>query len=333
MLHLGPMSRQKVQQQTTKMGRAAARKRSGKLRHQVISEQTERRYEVAYEKFLKFHRLEKFFSLPTFEEFDDMVAEYVEFLWEDGQTKSQANYTVAAIQYYKPQAKQHLPWSWKLIKIWNQVEIPIRATPMDPDTLLAFAGLAFKWKEDVFAHLLIVGFSLFLRTGELLHLSRQDVSLGPSGGVVFIPSSKGSKRCFLPLERIEVTEQIALRSLRALVAGMGSSSAFWPRSRYAFMKLWDEIVQYFGLTGLHYKPYSLRRGGASTSYKNGSTLDQLVTKGRWQHVHTARLYLDTGLQALAQLQHPPTSRPLLRQMALFCSTVSQGGTRGKGKKT
>ena len=142
-----------VPTQATRMGRAAARKQIGKLKHQVISEKTERRYELAYQSFLQFHQLDRYFQLPPLELLDDMVAEYVEYLWEDGQTKSQANYTLAAIQFFRPQTKQHLPWAWKLAKTWNQVEIPCRVTPLDPDTLLAFAGLAFKWKEPIFGHL------------------------------------------------------------------------------------------------------------------------------------------------------------------------------------
>ena len=35
----------------------------------------------------------------------------------------------------------------------------------------------------------------------------------------------------------------------------------------------------------------------------------LVTKGRWQHLHTARIHLDNGLQALAAVKLPSPSRP------------------------
>jgi hypothetical protein len=51
-----------------------------------------------------------------------MVAEYVEVLWESGEAKSLANYTLAAIQHFKPQSKQHLPWSWKLVKVRKGME-------------------------------------------------------------------------------------------------------------------------------------------------------------------------------------------------------------------
>ena len=38
-------------------------------------------------------------------------------LCKSGEPKSYANYTLAAIQHFRPQVKQHLPWSWKLVKV------------------------------------------------------------------------------------------------------------------------------------------------------------------------------------------------------------------------
>ena len=149
------MPRRLVEHQPTKESRAQARKTVGKLRHQVLSSRSEERYRECFTEFRKFHQLSASFVLPDFDEFDEMVAEYVEMLWETGEPKKAANYTLAAIQNFRPQAKQHLPWSWKLVKVWNQVELPKRATLMSPEMVLAFAGVAFKWKEKVFGWLLI----------------------------------------------------------------------------------------------------------------------------------------------------------------------------------
>ena len=76
----------------------------------------------------------------------------------------------------------------------------------------------------------------------------------------------------------------------------------------AAMQIWHAAVKSLKLEELHFVPYSLRRGGATTAYHNGETLDALVTKGRWQSVSTAQSYLDCGLQALFQLSLPSTSR-------------------------
>ena len=52
----------------------------GKLRHQVISQKTEDRYQQCFTEFWEFHRLSFSFALPPLPVFDDMVAEYVEHL-------------------------------------------------------------------------------------------------------------------------------------------------------------------------------------------------------------------------------------------------------------
>eukprot|EP00435_Cladocopium_sp_Y103_P064011 s1365_g25.t1 len=172
--------RTRIEALPSKESRAKARKKLGKLKHQVLSKATEVRYSSAFKDFIKFHKFPHNFAVGSFDEFDDTVGEYIEFLWETGEPKSLANYTLAAIQFYRPQTKHRLPASWKLVKIWNQVEMPVRATPMTPEVMLAFAGVALKWGQPTFAWLLVVGYALFLRTGEILQLAPGHVTLaGP----------------------------------------------------------------------------------------------------------------------------------------------------------
>ena len=315
----------------TKESRARARKSIGKLRHQVLSKKTEERYAAAFTAFRQFHKLACNFAIHNFEEFDDVVAEYIEFLWESGEPKSYANYTLAGIQFYRPQVKQHLPWSWKLAKIWNQVQVPVRATPLTPQVMLAFAGPALRWRQPQFAWLLVVAFALFLRTGELLQLAPRDVTLDGTSAIIFVQGSKGSKRTFLPLERLQLDEPVALQALKNLLHAhkAAKTTPFWGESRRSFMDTWHSVADHLALPLDLYKPYSLRRGGATSAYKNGVPLDVLVTKGRWQHVHTARIYLDTGLQALAAVNLPPLSRPRIQAATEFYRTVSQSGARGR----
>lgn len=78
------------------------------------------------------------------------------------------------------------------------------------------------------------------------------------------------------------------------------------------MQLWHSVVRELRLEGVNFVPYSLRRGGATTAYRNGETLDVLVTKGRWLHLSTARIYLDCGSQSLIQLTLPSSSKAPVR---------------------
>ena len=244
-----------------------ARMSIGKFKNQVISSKTEQRYATAFAEFQKFHKLASNFAVHNFEEFDGMVGEYIEVLWESGEPKSYANYTLASIQHFRPQVKQHLPWSWKLVKVWNQMELPVRAMPLTAQVMLAFAGAALRWLQPQFAWLIVVGFALFLRTGELLHLARADVAFNGNAANFFVQGSKGSKRTFLPLERLELDEPIAVQALSKLLQlhKGAKTKPFWGKSRRSFMETWHSIAAHLQLPHGLYKPYSLRRGGATSA--------------------------------------------------------------------
>eukprot|EP00438_Fugacium_kawagutii_P036421 Skav236206 [mRNA] locus=scaffold98:75695:76507:- [translate_table: standard] len=267
--------------------------------------------------------------MPPSPVFDDMVSEYIEHLWEHGEPKSFANYVLAAIQHFRPETKHQLPWSWKLVKVWNQLEVPQRATPLTPELLSSFAGQAFIWGQWEFGWLLVVGFTLLLRTGELLSLRAQDIVLSHKVGVVYLAPSKGAKRLLLPLERVEIQKDITFQALRVLLRQKKPGDLLWPFSRQKFMSLWHDTVHALRLDNMHFYPYSLRRGGASSSYRAGASLDLLVTRGRWQHVSTARLYLDTAVQSLVAMQLPRPALPLLAFAKDKFLAASQKGARGR----
>lgn len=56
-----------------------------------------------------------------------------------------------------------------------------------------FRWTCFEWGQEIFAHLFIVACA--------------DISLGRDRAVISIPSSKGIKKNFLQLERLELTKQ------------------------------------------------------------------------------------------------------------------------------
>ena len=45
----------------------------------------------------------------------------------------------------------------------------------------------------------------------------------------------------------------------------------------------------------HFRPYSLRRGGATHWFRTTGSLDATTDRGRWGCVKTARIYINTGL--------------------------------------
>ena len=134
-------------------------------------------------------------------------------------------------------------------------------------------------------------------------------------------------------EKVLITEETGIKSLERLCVGRAPTDFLVTESSAKYRKLWKQVVASLQLEQFNYLPYSLRRGGATSAYRQGATLDELLLKGRWKHVATARLYLDQGLQEFTNLALPPTSLPAIRAARqAFCACVSQQGTRGGGGK-
>lgn len=153
----------RIPSMATQQQRKEERQKIGPLRAQVVQEQTRARYHQSFTDFLQFHHLSFHFCLPAPDQFDAWVAEYVEHLWDDGAPKAQASYALAAIQFFRPQTKNKLVWSWKLVKTWHHIELPTRATPLTPDLLMSLAGQCFVWNQPRMGWLLVLGFSALLR--------------------------------------------------------------------------------------------------------------------------------------------------------------------------
>ena len=132
----------KIKQMNTKEERRTERQKIGKLTEQQVSQSTKGRYQEALKD------LESFTKIPLSELLhssgvDEVLASYVEMLWEDGEPKVKANYTLAGIQFHRPSLKGQLRQSWRLLSLWNKLEEPRRATPLSPSLLLSFAGYCY----------------------------------------------------------------------------------------------------------------------------------------------------------------------------------------------
>eukprot|EP00438_Fugacium_kawagutii_P006902 Skav221026 [mRNA] locus=scaffold576:100629:103533:- [translate_table: standard] len=276
-----PMART-IRYQETKEMRRRERQQIGRLQDQQVSQTTVQRYSNSMQDFVTFggfsqaqllHHPDVEALLSAYiERLEALLSAYIERLWEDGDTKTMASYTVAAVQYFQPRLKGQLKQPWKLLSLWSKLEQPRRATPLSPDLLLAVAGQFTAWRWQDLGHLCVVGFCGFLRTGEMFQLKRSHVVLPRSSSqdaVLFIQDSKTAKRNFLQWEKVIISEQVGVRSLRALCA--------------------------------HRRPDDLLVDVTPQKFRD-----------LWKHLATARLYLDQGLQEYASLTVPPAAHPFIR---------------------
>ena len=68
-----------------------------------------------------------------------------------------------------------------------------------------------------------------------------------------------------------------------------------------YRALFDAAVSAIGLAA-DFKPYSLRRGGASQFFQRTGSMDVTMEIGRWGNIRTARTYVNVALMDLTAMQ-------------------------------
>ena len=113
-----------------------------------------------------------------------------------------------------------------------------------------------------------------------------------------LPDTKGEKRIGIT-DSIAIGQPQLVRLLARHVQHMLPGDGIVTRSPAAFRTSFRELVHGLSLHNLFIRPYSLRRGGATTLFRNANALDVVVLRGRWTNQRTARVYINTALQDIA----------------------------------
>ena len=326
----------------SKTERKAVRARLGSLRQLTVQPKTRERYTKAVNHFYRFLN-ERQIELPRQRaNLDPLVSDFLEHIWSEGEGRSLASDTLAGLQDRDPRLKGQLVCSWRLLRTWSANEIPARAPPLSEQALQTLVGHALFNSNYTFALSLLVGFFGLLRTGELLSLHNKDISQASaeSVAVVSLGLTKGGKRAGAA-ESVTITEADTLRRLwqwkQSCSPGTSLCSA-----PHKWRKQFNDSIESLGLTAYQYRPYSLRRGGATFYFQRHGQLDRLLIQGRWQSARTARMYIDSGIATLAEtnLKLTPHAR-VFHQQFLRAKTsplpklehATRGRAGGSGSKT
>ena len=296
----------------TKQDRIAVRKRLGPLQSLTVQSRTKERYANARKKIYAFLHHEGFVIPHKRQDLDVLLSEFIEHLWSSGEGRSLANDAVAGLQDKDPRLRGLLPSSWRLLKTWSLNEIPNRAPPIPEKVLHAMVGYAIQSNNLAFGVSLLVGFYCMLRTGELLALRSDHISMSkPSSvAVLSLGLTKGGKRQ-------GASESATLGVLDALwllwkwKKANKMTAALCP-APHKWRSLFSETLHALKLDSFGFRPYSLRRGGATHWFRHHGSFDKLLVQGRWAAPKTAKIYINEGLAILAELKVPDRSlKPFL----------------------
>ena len=295
----------KIAEARTKEERKKVRKTLGTFKSLTVQPTTRARYEDGLKKFFQFLKREGL-SLPKRrQELDGLVSDYLEYLWSEGEGRAAGSNVLAALQDQDPRLKGQLPCSWRLMKTWTANELPNRAPPLTEAVLRAMVGWGIFTENYSFSLSLLVGFYGLLRTGELLALQAWNIHMSSAStpAVLSLGLTKSGLRQGAA-ESVTLTEATVLKLLWHWKQNV-SPNTFLTAKPHVWRDAFNQCLSALRLSDWGFRPYSLRRGGATFWFVKLSSLDRILVMGRWTAVKTAKIYINSGLAMLADIQIAP----------------------------
>ena len=273
--------------------RGARRQQIGRLGRHRVERQVETRYLHHAWWLVQWMLATGQSNIQSWLEMDMTLEEYIEMCWDKNLALSVATNTLSAVQYFL-KTKNCLKNSWKLISVWRMKEPPSRSPPLSFMMIRALAALAVLEKDVGMAASLLAGFDAMLRTGEITDLVAGNVAFTNDGrAILSLGFTKGGKRRGTPEFGVIDSHSTTLL-LRTWLLNKPAGFHICGCSPAAWRVKFDQLLQRLNLNTRGYRPYSLRRGGATAFFLQTGRMDLVLERGRWNSTATAKLYINEG---------------------------------------
>ena len=180
-----------------------------------------------------------------------------------------------------------------------------------------------------------------LRTGELLQVRPCDFMLGSSHGLVSLPSSKSGVRNNSQ-ESVSIMDVCTLEAVRAMVElpkqRQLENVPCWCHSGSSFRNLFRKKLEKLEVSEFGFRPYSLRRGGATYEMASHGLMEKTLIRGRWKNSNIARIYIyiSDGLSKLPSLTMTWSAKHKVAQFSSVFTNEHRcfnNGKRGTKRKS
>ena len=278
------------------------------LKDAGISEATQIRYYTGLSRLLPF--LCHVSSMCTL---DETICNWIQKAFEDGESLYVISDALCGLHHFEPWTRKRIPESWKVFSIWKKLEAPQRAPPLTAVLVYAFANLALARGDLYFAALLCLGFFGLLRTGELLKVCANDLIVGEESAICRLVETKTGKRN-VANEVVAIEDEFSLEVLRAVISiHPFPRTPIWLSSPQVFRQVFNKYCELFRVQHLNFRPYSLRRGGATHLFQETGSMETALVKGRWGSNRVARVYISDGLSYLPSLTFSRATKAMLKK--------------------
>lgn len=165
------------------------------------------------------------------------------------------------------------------MKTWSANELPNRAPPLTESILRAMVGWSYFKQRYDFGLSLMVAFYGLLRTGELLAVQAWQVHMtGPlNPAVINLGLTKSGKRQGAE-ESTTISEVSVLRLLCSWKQRV-TPRTFLTSKPHTWRRLFQQCLSELKVNEWGFRPYSLRRGGATTFFTKFGSLDRVLLLG------------------------------------------------------
>ena len=304
--------RSRIVPKRTKSERKAQRAHLS-LEEASISEKTRARYSAGLQLLLPILQL-----VRAIDDLDFLLTDWVEQMWSDGQPLYKISDALCGFHFYEPWSRKKIPNTWRLFAVWRKLEVPSRAPPLTSTLIDAMAMFCIHHDDLPMACLLLIGFYGLLRTGELLSLRACDLLISTNRAIISLLDTKSGQRQGVS-EMVHVDHWMTVETLQALQDLRKSQGhpqgLLWASTASEFRRRFNLCCSKFDLGSFGFRPYSLRRGGATHLFQHSRSMETTLLAGRWQSQRTARIYISDALSFLPSMVLSPTAKRMVQRFS------------------
>ncbi len=301
-----------------------SRSRKDFLLKAAFADTTRAKYEHAVAMFVTWldrHR-EHF---HTIEELDELLVDFIHDLYvqHGGRCRSYAEAAVSGVAMVLPFVKGKLHSSALALRGWRRRMPSVSHPPITWDMTVCIAvHMVCKGRWE-FGVATLLAFDCYLRVGELMSLTRDDVAMSddPRMGSAYkgmslrLKHTKTGSNQWVEVRRPCV--QTLLQQLLDRKPGRQRrrNNTLFGASPATYRKYFKASCAALAI-GLspHYVPHSLRHGGATHDHIVGWPLEEILRHGRWATTKSARHYIQAGRSLMLSTDVPPDVAELARTL-------------------
>ena len=305
---------------------ASAAESSAYLRAAIFAPATHRAYNNSFQSFLHFSGLQASrLRLMRPQRIDQLLCRFIGELHHTGRPHSTAVHALSGLVHYLPRLRQQLPEARLRIRGWARRKVTTSHPPITWELTLVIALTMAQFGHHAEAIACLLSFDCYLRVGEMTRLRFKDIiiphdaRMGKAhiGMALRLPKTKTGLNQWVSLHNDRVSSLLFSWFKLRRRAGARSHDKVFPFSPDHFRHLLRRVADSVGLGSTAYVPHSFRHGGATTDNLLGHSIEQIMFRGRWRSMDSARRYIQTGRALLAAQRVP---RRVHRQVS--CMTLA-----------